>query len=208
MIESLKVTAGQYDLSVVCEGRKGQGRVGVAYLMHIPTTLWWQVWCKGIESGCGAVSQSLYLPFLPDLHPGRKNPHWNETALKVLGKSALCIGKVLLLKSLCWGSKAKAQRLRKSSEEVCLPSGLICLEAGRSLYRLPIWGGGGQPKSRAEHQSLGQKVKVILAKNKGYLSGQYHRRYPIGVGASPRGWATPKAKSPSTRGDKTLFAVL
>lgn len=162
MIESLKVTAGQYYLSVVCEGRKGQGRVGVAYLMHIPTTLWWQVWCKGIESGCGAVSQSLYLPFLPDLHPGRKNPHWNETALKVLGKSALCIGKVLLLKSLCLQAgvpRPKPSVWGSPSEEVCLPSGLICLEAGRSLYRLPIWGGRRAAKKQGRTSKSGSESK-------------------------------------------------
>lgn len=61
-----------------------------------------------------AVGQflSLFACLSPDLHPDRKNPDYsNEIELKVLGKSTLCTGKVLLLKSLC----LKAQVLRPKS---------------------------------------------------------------------------------------------
>lgn len=50
-----------------------------------------------------AVGQilSFFTCLFPDFHPGKKNADSNEIELKVLEKSRVCTGMVLLLKSLC-----------------------------------------------------------------------------------------------------------
>lgn len=68
-----------------------------------------------------------------------------------------------------------------------MSSGLTHLEKGKSPKVANPEMGAGKPTTRVEWQSLVQKGKVTLAKNKDWTSGHNDRMGPVGVGARSRG---------------------